>query len=484
MDAKTRPRVLPDPRDREIIQAPLPPWEPGSMELSGAHSPMDLLRGMQAGVEGLNAQPAAIGVGDGFSKNDWNAEEDLRSGEADVNAREKAVAEVSRDWEEGGDIRDAARTVWAQEQTGPDANWDDEGWAGVEQDEEGSSSGYGAGSGRMGTLTHGEEGEGLELENWGESKAAAEEDARAKPERPWMRGLQDEGGVLRSPTMLDILEGNLPRGREGSDEERSSEERMEGDDGSRNEVELPPNIDEIMAEMRSLVQQDLDGRRQRHKHLSDAGEEEEEEENREEQSSEEDGWFEDDSDEELLEEDGEEEEDGFGREMVAESAGVDADSQARVELKRLMAEFSGSGRSLAEGYDTKRGLDANADDPSVGMTAEELAPWHRESDSQEVIDDREESRDWTPLMHESVHKRTVALLGVVRLLEADAMEAARRADEEMGFPREDGRAGPAVHATMRARLRCLTESRRCKKAIQFVEREYPEEVGWAYYYYY
>ncbi|CAM9692829.1 unnamed protein product [Laminaria digitata] len=91
-------------------------------------------------------------------------------------------------------------------------------------------------------------------------------------------------------------------------------------------------------------------------------------------------------------------------------------------------------------------------------------------------EEEEEYEDWTPLMHDGLKERTVALLGVVKILEVDAMAAARRADAESRLGGDGGgRAGPAVEATMRARLRALTEARLSRKAIKFVEEEYPKE---------
>lgn len=55
------------------------------------------------------------------------------------------------------------------------------------------------------------------------------------------------------------------------------------------------------------------------------------------------------------------------------------------------------------------------------------------------------------------------------------MNAARAADEAAGFV-EPGKAGPAVQATMHARLRNLAEARFWRKAMAFVDEDYPAEV--------
>lgn len=58
------------------------------------------------------------------------------------------------------------------------------------------------------------------------------------------------------------------------------------------------------------------------------------------------------------------------------------------------------------------------------------------------------------------------------------MAAARSADAAAGFL-DPEKAGPAVQATMHARLRNLTEARLWRKAMAFVEEAYPAEVSGA-----
>ena len=136
--------------------------------------------------------------------------------------------------------------------------------------------------------------------------------------------------------------------------------------------------------------------------------------------------------------------------------------------------IGGGNTAAASEFGTERSLTSEQDERGL----EAMEEFHEGGEGEEETEE-EEYGDWTPLMHEGLKERTVALMGVAKILEADAMAAARRADADSGFGGRGGSgggAGAAVEATMRARLRTLTEARLCKKAIKFVEEEYLKEV--------
>lgn len=405
---------MPDPQEKEMRQAPIPPW------LSSLHGPDESGDGGNiAGGEPPNA-PLSIGGG--------------TSAESEGERREVEREES---------LREDRRGTMPE----PDGGWEDEGWGG------------GGGAGDLG-----DGGEEEEEEEWGGGRKAwgeeledderafeefsdggsppdVESDGRVSDVR--RRGeLGQDGGALRRTTMLDLLEGNLPVEAKGKGDGGS---RLEGD------VAFPPNLEGIMEEMRVLAQKDLDRKQRRHTHDTveedgaDRGEEEE------------DSWDEDVA--------GSDEAGEYGEREAAAEQGPE--EQAREAMRQMLADAPGGGR-----------VDSPATADGGGNVANAVAT--RDGESFDVSDGREEDEeeyeDWTPLMHEGTRERTEALLGVVDILEDDAMEAARRADAGQGRGEGGRGAGTAVQATLRARLRTLTESHRCKQAIRFVEEEYPKEV--------
>lgn len=439
---KVRPRVLPDPAELEYKKAPMSSWLQSSIAPPWLR---ELAAGGQEGGE--KAQPEkAIGIG----------EEDVvdcGEGSKEVSKEEVSKEEVSTiDTYFGGDVEGGLRRdeIFMGEMSKEDRKED--------------------------------RGEGADLGSDDEAVAVEDVGERWSAKRRNAGELhKNDGGVLKRPSMLDIMEGNLPQGRG----EQGTGLMLDDETG---ELIFPSNMDEIMSEMKMLAQQDLDQRKHRHKHLQ--ADEVEDDEQEEEFESEGFGGDimvdteEGDDEEELQDGDYDEKEEefegeGFGGDIMADTEEGDddeAEAQARAELERMIAmQSNGVDERFEEGALWNR-------DPA-GMSAmlpEELS----RSDSQEGLvehlggedEEEEEGDDWTPLMHEGLRDRTMALFGVVDLIEADVMEAAKRADEEVGYPRGGGTAGPAVHRTMRARLRCLTEARRCEKAIEFVEKEFPKEV--------
>lgn len=309
-----------------------------------------------------------------------------------------------------------------------------------------------------------------------------------------------QAGALKRPTMLDILEGGSAGGvgmGMGMGEREGGSEEPDDNDTLR----IPPNMDEIMEEMRMLAQQDLDRKKQRHRHLGqqDEGTGDGEDEEGHGWEGEEDGW---EGEEGWSGEEGGGEggggEEGVGRWPTA-SAGVDPEEQARALLEEMMTEAgSKGGRRKIDGElspsaapngcetSTSGGISAGSDSGAERSLAgkqdeRELRSMEElqgidEGEMQHEDKEEVEYEDWTPLMHDGLKERTAALLGVVEMLEVDAMAAARLADAESGFGGGGAGAGLAVEAIMRARLKTLTEARRSKKAVRFIEEEFPKEV--------
>ncbi|CBN74088.1 conserved unknown protein [Ectocarpus siliculosus] len=388
-EAKTRPRVLPDPRDRERIEAPVPHW------LSDGGS-----------------------VREGWGG--WEEEED------DVSGRESRRREHQ------------------------------------------SPEGTGDPAGRVSSRLSGRSGE--------------------------------EEGVFKKASMLDLLEGDQADGGVSGGEAKETG-WSEDEDGR---LVLPDNLEGMMEEVRALAQQDLDRRKNRHPHLRGKGDDDDDdddwEEEEEEEEEEEDQWGLEEEEALGIEDVGatreEEQEEEFGFEDV----GAKRD-EPEVEANAAFEEMLAESRTQTLGADQEQeqeqiqrfGDDDGDEDTSSFLDGEEIADVEdidSVHDGSSLIDqlDRlqtqqqddeeaeEEYEDWTPLMHQGLKERTEALMGVVQLLEADGMAAARAADAEKGFRvGGEGGAGPAVRRMLRSRLKTLTESRRCKEAIKFVDEEYPKE---------
>lgn len=401
----------------------MPPW------LSSLHDDSSGAIG-DGNIEESEAPNAPLRIGDGASA----------AGESDGDMREAETDEIS--W---GDGREGVPE--------PDGGWEGEGWGG-----RGSTAGDVDGRGGAEEWGGGHEswGEGFEENERHSEELSGIGSAPVRGSDSRVRRREEEvarqgGGALRQTTMLDLLEGNIP-----------SEVEARGDGGGgllEGDVAFPPNMEGVMEEMRVLAQKDLDRKQRRHKHepVDADGEEDEEEEG---------DWDEEGSD---WDEAVGREDDDNGMEVVA---GQDPEEQAREALKQMLV-------------DTPLGRAVDSSQAAAGGSNVANAVAARDEDSLDANDERDddddddEYEDWTPLMHEGIRGRTEALLGVVEVLEADAMEAARRADAAQG--RRGGRgarrgAGSAVQATLRARLRVFTESHRCTQAIRFVEEEYPKEV--------
>ena len=224
----------------------------------------------------------------------------------------------------------------------------------------------------------------------------------------------------------------------------------------------PENIDDIMEEMRTLAQQDLDRKKNRHRHFRESeggGDDEGEYADDDgggwegEEGEEEEDWSDEGIDQGEKDEEGEREmRGGGGVDQRATVAGEDPEEQARAALEEIMAESaSRSGRSLdreapsslaspsggkigggntaaASEFGTERSLTSEQDERGL----EAMEEFHEGGEGEEETEE-EEYGDWTPLMHEGLKERTVALMGVAKILEADAMAAARRADADSGF---------------------------------------------------
>lgn len=361
------------------------------------------------------------------------------------------------------------------------------------------------------------------------------------------------GGILKRTTMLDILEGDR----------RNPKDRVkwvagEGGDGdSVGKLVFPDNVESIMAEMRAVVQEDMDRKARQHSHLGKSKgkqkqeDEDDEDDDDEGEGEEDEGWEEEENDDQW---------DGGKLDEKWSAADNDPEVEARLEFKRLIQESTekreelespiwlssrgaaatggegeenfveddetkdgylknetvgefenkatsfknvtpnrekdaGSSISFSSSYSSEQHDEGTAKEPlslvegdlhdrryiSPKGNEQQGALTVQERDSQEENeeDDDDENNDgWVPVMHEGLKDRTKALMGVVEILQADAMAAARRADAKNGFQNDGGdkKAGPAVQAVLRARLNTLTESRKCIKAIDFIQVEYPKEV--------
>ncbi|CAM9164248.1 unnamed protein product, partial [Hapterophycus canaliculatus] len=460
--AKTRPRVLPHPNDRQPISSPVPHWLtgedpdallPGFAPPTGSSEEQDpdQLR-ISDGLEGLN------GGGQGGGERSW----ELEGGQ-------------ELDEDDGG--------VWRTQ----------DGWE-EEEEDKGDP----------------------EQESWGKKYLSAQEqsprrenvDTVSKGTEVSSRRSREvsPGGLFRRVTMLDLLEGDQALGEDakGGGGSRGDPDADVGSDA----FALPENLEDMMEEVRRLAQEDLERKKRRHLHL------------KAEEEGDEDGDWEDLEEEEAEEGEGrlsvdteeEEEEEEFGMEGVS-SAREEPEAQADAVFEAMMAKAAvrGEGREQQQQQQQRNddGSDIHAASFYDGDDEEETSALTADSgggddatnllhdgsslidqleqlqiQEQHTIDDQVEEKedeyeDWTPLMHEDTNVRTHALMGVVRLLEVDAMEAARVADAEKGFgpggPREGEGPGPAVRQTLWARLRTLTEARKVRKALKFVEEEYPKE---------
>eukprot|EP00903_Cladosiphon_okamuranus_P021987 g20217.t1 len=407
--AKTRPRVLPDPRDRERIEAPAPHW----LDMQGSSVSDPLLPGDGPREQ----QPQQLGIGDG-----------LEAGDGGWDNRERGF---------GGAGQESADYV------------DDE----DDEEDDGDSWSKTPEKRRQGM----EEQRSAEKESWSRSYPAAQMSLSETSVSSTAGKEGTAGGVFKRVTMFDLLEGDLARGREEEEEETADSSREEKRAGGGGGLVFPDNLGEMMEEVRMLAQQDLDRKKQRHAHLRDEGGDNE-------------SWDDDGDGDEEEDEDEDDWEYGGEEDFTPEGSFFEdhGEEDSTVALP-----------STDDGDPSDAVHDGNSLMDQLGqfqLQRQEEATQDNDDDD----DDDDEYEDWTPLMHEGLKERTQALMGVVKLLEVDAMAAARAADVEKGFgvvggAREKEGAGPAVRRTLRARLKALTESRQSKKAIKFVEEEYPKE---------
>ncbi|CAM9548080.1 unnamed protein product [Scytosiphon promiscuus] len=365
--AKTRPRVLPDPSEREPIGAPVPHWLTGEdpdAYLSGSAPPMN---------SSAQQEQEQLRISDGIEGPDGGAGE----------SRGMGVRE--RSWE-------------------------------------------------------------LEEESWGKKYLSAQEQspkrrggdvASGGPAATPPRGREGTpGGVFKRVTMLDLLEGDQSRGEDGRGGS-SSKGELEAEGGGDG-LALPDNLEEMMEEGVSTVREEPEAQADTafEQMMAEAVARGEEEEQQHDDGSDIDVAF------------------SFNGDGEGEGSALSADSGEEDDDTNLVHD----GSSL---MDQLEKLQLQRENPD-------------EDDQVEKQEKEEEYEGWTPLMHEDINVRTRALMGVVGLLETDAMAAARAADAEKGFAPEQG-AGPAVRETLYARLKTLTEARSVKKAMEFVDEEYPKE---------
>lgn len=368
--------------------------------------------------------------------------------------------------------------------------WDEDSWRDIEEfsrDDSMSSS----------VVAKGDRGsEWIVKDSWDEDDDGEDKEELSEEFEPGVvqRGVDKRGkgdGALGGRlSMFDVL--NQTRFDEMSSREKAGQQ---GDQSKPDKLVFPPNVEDIMEEMRAMAQQDLDRRADRHRHGKGAAGVEEGEGSDEE-------WEEDDWEGEENAEGGAyvgqewtEDSEAEGHATEIDAAAVDGpEAQAHASLQDIIAESltltEGVERSeddasdVADDGDMFDGL-SEASDTAAGsrlldqfeqreVELEQLQPEQQEEEEEES---EEMYEDWEPVMHQNMKDRTEALMEVVSILEVDAMEAARRADSSAGRMGEGAEAGQAVRGTLLARLKSLTEARRCTQAIRFIEEEYPKEVS-------
>ncbi|CAM9188715.1 unnamed protein product [Ectocarpus sp. 4 AP-2014] len=444
-EAKTRPRVLPDPRDRERIEAPVPHW------LSGEAS--DPLPGLAEQQQ--QQQQLGIGGGDG----------DL--GGSDVGGGEGGHRDRLLDFDGHGD--DGGDFVRSS-----DGGSVREGWGKWEEEEEEEDV-----SGRESRRREYQSPEGT-----GDSAGRVSNRLSGRSGK--------EEGMFKKTSMLDLLQGDQADGRVSGGEPKETG-WSEDEDGR---LVLPDNLEGMMEEVRALAQQDLDRRKNQHPHLRGKGDDDDDDDDDdwEEEEEEEDQWGLEE--EELgIENVGATSEEEQKKEFGFEDVSAKRD-EPEVEANAAFEEMLAKSRAQTSGADQKHIQhfgDDDDEDASSFLDGEEIADVEDidnvhdggslmdqldrlQTQQQDDEEAEEEYEDWTPLMHQGLKERTEALMGVVQLLETDGMAAAKAADAEKGFRvGGEGGAGPAVRRMLRSRLKTLTESRRSKEAIKFVDEEYPKE---------